>query len=171
MGGVDRTQWVEQYRRLEKPLYNVVYRFIWDASESQDIVQEAFLRCWERRRDIYADGFRALVFRVALNIAKNRRRRRKLWQMVGLESVDEPTAGNEPVPVDVPKPVRAAFDALPEGLRAVLLLTEVAGMTYGETAAVLGVREGTVGSRRTRALEALRERLDSLGVKWDDCRR
>ena len=37
-------------------------------------------------------------------------------------------------------------------------------MSYGEVAAVLGVKEGTVGSRRNRALALLRKRLQPQGV-------
>lgn len=164
---VEKAQWVEQYRALEKPLYNVVYRMIWDVSEAQDIVQETFLRCWQRREDIRADGFKALLFRTALNLASNRRRRDKLWRMVGLasaENVVDECAGGDPIP----KPVRAAFDALPDELRRVLLLTEMAGMTYTEVAAALGIKEGTVGSRRTRALAALREQLRPRGADIDE---
>lgn len=159
MAGLEEAQWIAQYRSLEKPLYNVVYRVIWDAAESQDIVQEAFLRCWKRRAEIRADGFKALLFRTALNLAANRRRRSKLWRMVGLASVAEiadPRAPVEPLS----RPVRDAFDALPKHLRHVVLLTEIAGMTYREIGIALGVQEGTVGSRRTRALALLRERLE-----------
>jgi len=163
MTSVDNAQWVDTYRRLEKPLYNVVYRVIWDATESQDVVQETFLRCWRRKEDVRAEGFKALLFRTALNLASNRRRRTKLWGMVGLASIEEVAderASSEPIG----KPVRAALDGLPESLRHVLLLTELAGMTYAEVAVALGVREGTVGSRRTRALALLRERLEVEGV-------
>jgi RNA polymerase sigma-70 factor (ECF subfamily) len=164
MGGVDTAQWVEMYRALERPLYNVVYRVIWDASGSQDIVQETFLRCWRRKEDVRADGFKALLFRTALNLASNRRRRDRLWRMTGLayvaELADERTGGDT-----ISRPVREAFAALPEPMQHVLLLTEIAGMSYGEVAAALGVEEGTVGSRRTRALALLRERLVAGGVE------
>ena len=89
MASVDKAQWIDVYRRLEKPLYNVVYRVIWDATESQDVVQEAFLRCWRRKDDIRTDGFKALLFRTALNLASNRRRRARLWRVVGMEMLDE----------------------------------------------------------------------------------
>ena len=167
MGGVEKAQWIELYHALEKPLYNVVYRIIWDAAESQDIVQEAFLRCWRRKEDVRADGVEGLLFRTALNLASNRRRSVKLWRLVGLGSVpeiaDERACGDA-----ISRPVRDAFEALPEQLKHVLLLTEIAGMTYGEIAATLGVREGTVGSRRTRALAMLRERLAAEGVEADE---
>jgi RNA polymerase sigma-70 factor, ECF subfamily len=60
--------------------------------------------------------------------------------------------------------MRDALDSLPTDWRDVLLLTELAGMTYPEIAAALSIAEGTVGSRRTRALALLRERLDVQGV-------
>jgi RNA polymerase sigma-70 factor, ECF subfamily len=160
MTGAEEARWIELYREWEKPLYNVVYRVLWDADESQDVVQEAFLRCWRHRDRVRGDGLKPLVFRTALNLASNRRRRARLWRMVGLAEVAELTdehANGEPLS----KPVREAFDALPERFRRVLLLTEIAGMTYAETAAALGTREGTIGSRRTRALAMLRERFEA----------
>ena len=163
MTSVDKAQWIDVYRRLEKPLYNVVYRVIWNSAESQDVVQETFLRCWRRKDDIRADGFTALLFRTALNLASNRRRSARLWRVVGAEVLDE--VADESVSHDeISKPMRDALDSLPTTWRDVLLLTELAGMTYPEIAAALGIAEGTVGSRRTRALELLRERLEVQGV-------
>jgi RNA polymerase sigma-70 factor (ECF subfamily) len=163
MTSVDKAQWVDVYRRLEKPLYNVVYRVIFDAAESQDVVQEAFLRCWRRKEDIRAEGFKALLFRTALNLASNRRRRARIWRMVGVATIDD-VADEGVADAPISAPLRAALESLPEALRNVLLLTELAGMTYLEIAAALGVAEGTVGSRRTRALALLRERLKIEGV-------
>ena len=163
MTSVDKAQWIYMYRRLEKPLYNVVYRVIWDAAESQDVVQDAFLRCWRRKDDIRADGFKALLFRTALNLASNRRRRARIWRVVGVDALDD--VADESVAAEgFSKPMREALDGLPTALRDVLLLTELAGMTYPEIAAALDIAEGTVGSRRTRALALLRERLDVEGV-------
>jgi RNA polymerase sigma-70 factor (ECF subfamily) len=104
-----------------------------------------------------------LLFRTALNLASNRRRRDRLWRMTGLSFVTE-LADERAVGDTISKPVRDAFAALPEEMKHVVLLTEIAGMSYAEAAAALGVAEGTVGSRRTRALALLRERLESTGV-------
>jgi RNA polymerase sigma factor (sigma-70 family) len=163
MTSVDKAQWIDVYRRLEKPLYNVVYRVIWDATESQDVVQDAFLRCWRRKDDIRADGFKALLFRTALNLASNRRRRTRIWRMVGVAALDD-VADEGTSSQALSKSVKEALEALPTMMRDVLLLTELAGMTYPEIATALGIAEGTVGSRRTRALALLRERLDVKGV-------
>lgn len=163
MTSVDKADWIDAYRRLEKPLYNVVYRVIFDAAESQDVVQDAFLRCWRRKDDIHAEGFKALLFRTALNLARNRRRHLRLWRMVGVAALDDVSddgAGGDALS----RSMRDALSGLPKPLCDVLLLTELAGMTYPEIAAALGIAEGTVGSRRTRALALLRERLEIHGA-------
>lgn len=159
MKGVDEASWVELYREIEKPLYNVVYRWLWDRMESQDVVQEAFLRCWHARARIESNGFKAFVYRTALNLAANRRRRRKLWRLVSFDALpEEPPDENGGAPV-LSRRVQEAIDGLPDRFKRVLLLCELAGMSYGEVAAVTGVEEGTVGSRRNRALALLRARL------------
>jgi RNA polymerase sigma-70 factor (ECF subfamily) len=168
MSTLDNAQWIDAYRRLEKPLYNVVYRVLWDPAESQDVVQEAFLRCWRHKESVRAEGFTALLYRTALNLASNRRRRARLWRMVGAATLE--TVADERKDELLSKSVRAAFEALPDALKRVVLLTEVAGMTYAEVAAALGIAEGTVGSRRTRALALLRESLDLQGVVSHECR-
>lgn len=159
MPSLDRTDWVDCYRAWEKPLYNVVYRIVWDPAESQDIVQEAFLRCWKKRDRIRRRTFKALIFKTALNLARSRRRRGRLWRFSTLDAIDVELSNDAGHASLVPKSVRDAIDRLPGHLKDALLLTEMAGMTYAEIAAILGIEEGTVGSRRTRALEILRRRL------------
>jgi len=167
MTGVDEASWVELYRVLEKPLYNVVYRWLWDRMESQDVVQEAFLRCWRARGRIRPEGFNAFVYRTALNLASNRRRRKKLWRFVSLDAwSEEPASQHDGAPI-LSRRTQRAIDELPERLKRVLLLCELAGMSYGEIAAVTGVREGTVGSRRSRALALLRKRLQPQEILTD----
>lgn len=165
MTGIDQACWIEHYRRLEGPLYNVVYRWVWDATESQDIVQEAFLRCWRVRERIRADTFKALVFRTALNLASNHRRRKRLWRLVSFESLPEEPVDAGAAPGVWSRALHDAVESLPEALKRVLLLSEVAGMSYREIAEITGIREGTVGSRRTRALAIVRRKLEPAGGK------
>ena len=108
----EQARWVAMYAELEKPLYNVVYRMLWDAGESQDIVQEAFLRCWRKRTGIRPEGLKAVLYRAALNLAINRRRRLRLWRFVGVEAIDEePTEAR--TDEAIPRHMREAVDALP----------------------------------------------------------
>jgi RNA polymerase sigma factor (sigma-70 family) len=54
----------------------------------------------------------------------------------------------------------AALDGLPDDARLVLAYRYLLDLSEAETAAVLGVRRGTVKSRTSRALERLRESYD-----------
>ena len=151
------------YASLERRLFNVVYRILWDRAESQDVVQDAFLRCWRSRSRFTPEGLEPVLFRTALNLASNRRRSYRLWRFIGLADAPDEMAVQGGCDSILPRSVDTAIGALPDSLRRVLLLTEIAGMSYAEVAKTLGIREGTVGSRRTRAVEMLREALAIKG--------
>ena len=151
------------YASLERRMFNVVYRILWDRTESQDVVQDAFLRCWRGRSRINSEGLEPVLFRTALNLASNRRRNYRLWRFVGFANGADEMSVEGGCDAILPRSVDTAIGALPDGLRRVLLLTEIAGMSYAEVAMTLGIKEGTVGSRRTRAVELLREALDIKG--------
>jgi RNA polymerase sigma-70 factor, ECF subfamily len=159
-GGLDRAALEQLHRRLEKPLFNVVYRWVWNADEARDLVQDAFVRLWGHRREVDVSRAEPLLYRIALNLAANRVRRRRLWRWVGLESVRGRPSGESGAEADLAaqqtsEAVRQAVDALPERLRQVVLLCEFTGMGHREIAQTLGIPPGTVGSRRNAALKAL----------------
>ncbi len=55
--------------------------------------------------------------------------------------------------------VQAALEALPEGFRLAVLLVDVEGFSYKETADMLGIPIGTVMSRLHRGRKALERAL------------
>lgn len=168
MATTDEAQWIAWYQELEKPLYNVAYRWLWDAAESQDVVQDAFLRCWQIRRRVVAATFKPLIFQTTLRLLRNRARKRKLWRFVPLDETESNAASGTEADVLASRQVRVALDGIKASLKQVLLLSEVGGLSYKEIAEVMQISEGTVGSRRHRALAALKEKLEAQGVCWDE---
>ena len=164
MAATDEAQWIAWYLELEKPLYNVAYRWLWDAAESQDVVQEAFLRCWRIRQRIVAETFKPLIFQTTLRLLSNRARKRKLWRLVPWSETESNASNGTEVDILASRQVRVALDGIKASLKQVLLLSEVGGLSYKEIAAVMRISEGTVGSRRNRALAALKEQLQVQGV-------
>jgi len=152
------------YARMEKPLYNVVFRWTWKPEEAQDIVQETFVRLWRMRDRVKMETVEPLVYRIALNLASSRKRSARLWRWVSLEALREtgtpaPSAEDTLSADEQSRLVRAAVDALPEDLRRVVLLCEYSELSYDEIAASLSIPAGTVGSRRNRALRRLKRQL------------
>jgi RNA polymerase sigma-70 factor (ECF subfamily) len=161
---LDEAALLHLYERLERPLYNVVYRFLWSPEDSQETVQEAFLRLWRMRARVRMDSVEPLLYRIAVNLARSRLRRRRLWRWVSLEALRnrasrDPGAEELAATTETHGHVRRAIETLPTDMRRVVILCELAGLSYQQVAAALGIPVGTVGSRRHRALELLRGML------------
>jgi RNA polymerase sigma-70 factor, ECF subfamily len=161
---LDRSALEQLYVKLEKPMFNVVYRWLWNAGDAQDVVQEAFLRIWKARDTVDPATATPLLYRTALNLASNRRRSARLWRFLGIEAAsEEPTrarTSEEALAVEQDRArVRRAIEALPERLRQVLMLSEYTDLTQPEIGLALGIPSGTVGSRRHAALAELSRHL------------
>jgi RNA polymerase sigma-70 factor (ECF subfamily) len=161
---LDETALVRLYERLERPIYNVVYRFLWTSEDSQDAVQETFLRLWRMRHQVRTSTVEPLLYRIAINVATSRLRKRRVWRWISLEvlrSRASPNPGAEELVGDaeVRLRVRRAVESLPMDLRKVIVLCELAELSYQQVADGLEIPVGTVGSRRHRALELLRRKL------------
>ena len=150
----------------------LVSRYISDPGEVEDVTQEAFIKAYRALERFRGDSaFYTWLYRIAANAAKNYlvakgRRPRSDASIEDAEAFDEfglssdsgsPEAiamGDELVSV-----VDAAMQALPEELRAALILRELEGLSYDDIAEVLGCPVGTVRSRIFRAREAIDERV------------
>jgi len=160
------------HARLERPLYNVAYRWTWNPDDASDLVQEAFVRLWRMRKRVDPERVEPLVYRILLNLAASRRRTRRVWRWVSLGALrgaaaSGPGAEERLAAAARHAEVRRAVEQLPEELRSVVVLCECTDLTYDGVAEILGIPVGTVGSRRHRALRLLRERLDSAEVSHE----
>ena len=145
------------YRRLVVQLYGVTG----DLAAAEDLVQEAFVRALGAgTRFTGADNPEAWLRVAALNLFRSRWRRMKTFRRL------QPMV---PPPQDPPGAdaqhvmVMQALRSLDDDLRAVLALYYFADLSVFETAAALGVPEGTVKSRLSRGRLAMKE-----VIGWDD---
>jgi RNA polymerase sigma-70 factor (ECF subfamily) len=162
-------------RRHRTPVFSFLLRLTADRARAEDLCQETFLRvvraapAWEERA-----RFRTWLFAIARNLAVDESRRAAFRDADALEAEAEgaegAARGSAPSPEDAaeaallrPK-LEAALRALSPEQREVFLLREHAGLRFAEIAEVTGVPENTVKSRMRYALEALRARLEALGV-------
>jgi len=162
--GVTEAEWHALYVRLERPLYNLAYRYLWNSQESQDAVHDAFLQLWARRLTIRSDTADRYLWVSLLNLCRKRRRwvRAKRFlhgdeELLALEGPQSPES--DAVSSQEQRLLRAAIDRLPEKLRSVLLLTEFAEMSYDSLAGLLSIPAGTVASRRHLAIKQLKSEL------------
>jgi RNA polymerase sigma-70 factor (ECF subfamily) len=162
--GSTEAEWQALYVRLERPLYNLAYRYLWHSQEAQDAVHDAFLQLWARRRTIRSDTADRYLWVSLLNLCRKRRRwsraKRFLYgdeELLALEDSQSPES--EAASSQEHRLLRIAIERLPEKLRSVLLLTEFAEMSYESIAALLSIPAGTVASRRHLAIKQLNAEL------------
>jgi RNA polymerase sigma-70 factor (ECF subfamily) len=147
------------YRAEEERLFNIAYRWTWNAADAAELVHEAFARIWDRRRSVDPERAPAYAARTVVNLCHKRARRRRRWQRVRQALHLDPERPAQPTDRYEQDIVRRAVEALPDDLRDVLLLTEFAGLKQREIADILNIPPGTIASRRNRALKKLEEFL------------
>ncbi|WP_369394846.1 SigE family RNA polymerase sigma factor [Streptomyces sp. CG1] len=150
-----------------------LYAFTGDHGEAQDVVQEAFVRAWDRRRDFLADGApEAWIRTVAMRLAVSRWRRARRWlELVRRTPPPESTPGPESQHAHFADLV-AALRRLPEAQRMAVVLHHLCDLSVEQVASETGVPVGTVKARLSRGRAALARELGAedgeLGEREDD---
>ncbi len=165
------------FEELATPLIARLYNFArWlaqDASEAEDLVQEACVKALKGFAS-YRQGtnFRAWMFRILKNTFLTSRAGLKA-STISLDSDDdrpaEPAAGGTPESILISsvdqQAIHAALEALPVPYREVILLCDVEEMSYREIAETLAIPVGTVMSRLSRGRRAMRELLSESSIR------
>ena len=131
-----------------------------DRHEAEEIMQDAFLRLWERWEKVRGlEDPSAYLFRTAMNVFRNRYRRAALGvrKTLSLAPSEDALATVE----DRDVVVRTLRDLTPDQ-RAAVVLTGYVGLTSEEAGKMLGMRAGTVRTLATRARTAIREKAGDL---------
>jgi RNA polymerase sigma-70 factor (ECF subfamily) len=189
---MDRLEFGAVVERHRRELQIHCYRMLGSIEDSEDLVQETFLRAW-RARETYQGRatFRAWLYRIATNAcldALKGRPRRVLPADVAPAA--DPAAGLpdtgehawlEPFPdhllaggpdeavverETIELAFLAAMQHLPPRQRAVLILRDVVGWSADETASVLDVSVAAVKSALQRARATMRDRMPRRRAEW-----
>ncbi len=154
MSGAGSIEFEEWYREIHPRLVTTVAASIGDAELAREAVDEALARAferWERVRVMVSPA--GWTYRVALNAARRRARRRTFEVRVLRQSRPEVVPGPT---LDL----RLLVVDLPPCQRDAVLLRHVAQMTEAEIAEVMGVARGTVSSSLRAAYRSLSQTLD-----------
>jgi RNA polymerase sigma-70 factor (ECF subfamily) len=161
----------------ESMVFNLSARLLGDGEDARDVAQEVFLQVYRTLgRFEGRSSLKTWIYRIVVNQCHNRRR---FWQRRGRdreETLDERLpatrvggAGEwQASPYELAccheraRRVQQALLGLRFEQRSVIVLREIEGLSCEEVAVALGIPEGTVKSRLSRAREALREKLLGL---------
>ena len=150
----------------------LVSRYVSDSGEVEDVTQEAFIKAYRALGKFRGDSaFYTWLYRIAANASKNHlvakgRRPAADATIEDAEGFEEggllsESASPEALAMggELAEVVESALNALPDELKAALMLREFDGLSYDDIADVLGCPVGTVRSRIFRAREAVDQRV------------
>ncbi|MDQ0794264.1 RNA polymerase sigma-70 factor (sigma-E family) [Streptomyces sp. B1I3] len=147
----------EFYAQRAARLTGQLYVMLGDLHEAQDVVQEAFVKGWNRRRQLDRDGqpeawIRTVAWRLAVSRWRLRRRTADAWTRTGA-----------PPDIDGPGPERVALvealRGLPPRQRRTLTLHYLCDLTVEQIADETGLSASTVKTHLVRGRAALAHRL------------
>ena len=158
----DREAFGVLVNRYSEQAFAVAYGFLQHVEDTEDLVQDAFLRALERidklgRGSAFGPWFYRLLVNTALNRRKYRARRHTEDVPASAAGPDSPAVDSERA--ELRGRLAAALGSLPDELETVVILHDLEGFTHPEIAKVLGIPEGTCRSHLSRARRMLRETL------------
>jgi RNA polymerase sigma-70 factor (ECF subfamily) len=156
------------FERFRLPLLRYLTDLLSRRDEAEDLVQETYLRLMQVE-SIETGRVRALIFKVATNLAYDRFRQRRARGPHGDDSVLADLPAHDPVPERIVAfeqgvaIVKRTLLELKPRCRQVFLLRTTAELGYEEIAARLGISKRTAEREMQHALEVCQRRLGAEG--------
>jgi RNA polymerase sigma-70 factor (ECF subfamily) len=163
----DQSAWELIVARYRKRVLHMAYKFTGRFDESEDLMQEIFLRVFNGLEQFDPKAnFATWLMSVTRHYCIDHYRARKRTREVPLnEQVEIPSSSSTDCPLrlveqqDRQALLRDALSRLPNKLRQAIILRDLMELTYEEISARLGLPEGTVKSRLSRGRSALARQL------------
>lgn len=171
----DEASFAKLYEQHQRTVLNIIYRYLGNQSEAEDLAQEVFLRIY-RSRERYSPQarFTTWLYRITANLCLNyqrdqKRRRGEALYLTGKsgEEFDRPELEDQRVEAphqglaseELERAVIRAIDELPENQRMAVILSRYEELAYKEIGLAMDLTEKAVKSLLHRARQTLREKL------------
>lgn len=152
----------ELVNRHQNALHRVCYRFMKDADLAEDVVQDAFVKAYQKLHSFEArSSFKSWLFQIAVNTAKNKLRQRK-GESVDIEKVQvavdaEAHTGMEQA--DLKVLIQKYVDILPDKQKTALILRVYEDLSFKEIAKIMKCPYDTAKANYRHALIKLRHKI------------
>jgi RNA polymerase sigma-70 factor (ECF subfamily) len=167
IAGGDRSAFDRLSRRHLDRAYGVALRMTGSRADAQDVVQDVFLRLWQRP-DAWRPGqaqFSTWLYRVVVNRCLDLKRRPKGTDLDSVEEPQDPDANAEDSLLDAERSraLDSAVNQLPERQKAAIVLTYTAGLRNAEAASAMDISIKAFEALLVRAKRELRDFLAGQG--------
>ena len=163
-------------RPCERAVYGAVYAVMQNEADAEEVAQEAVLKAFSNLHQFRGESrFSTWLVRIAINEARTRSRRNRLRAAQSLDEAPNDDTGGDYTPIclvdwreipsdalqrsEVRELLARALASLSQIYREVVMLRDVQQLSISETAAILGISQGSVKTRLLRARLQLRDVL------------
>ncbi len=160
----DRRMQKMLYDRFSPKMYAVCLRYMGNADDAQDILQEGFIKVYKNLERYRGDGsFEGWVRRIFVNTAIEQLRKKKID--ISISEKEEETIEYKTVAAPDKigeKDLLNIVQELSPGYRTIFNLYVVEGFGHKEIAEMMNISEGTSKSQLARARIILQEKIKNL---------
>ena len=166
------TNFEEIVRSNQRRLYRLVYSFVRNEHDSDEIVQNTFVNAHRGFKHFRHDSsVETWLSRIAINSMRSYLRKKKLLSMFYIFDGEERAAdfsdSRQNTERDaesniVMKAVKEAISRLPARQKEVFVMKHINGMSISDIVGILGIAEGSVKANIFKAVQNLRKSLEGL---------
>lgn len=163
---MDAESFKREFLPFHRKLYCIAFRLLEDVADAEDLVQEAYLKMWDKREGLTIisnpEAFSvALVKNMCFDLLRSGK---YVWNKQHMELNEVPTVSQaDNIEVrDEAHQVRCIIAQLPEQQQRVVTLRDVKGCSFEEIEQITGLHATNVRVLLSRARKKIREEFNKL---------
>ncbi|HUX56168.1 MAG TPA: RNA polymerase sigma-70 factor [Bacteroidales bacterium] len=151
------------FRAYSPLLYRFAYGYLKSCPDSEEVVQEVFLKIWEKHKELKDNfSFKSYLFSIAFNLILKHFRRSEYFKRYinsGISN-DFDTQTSDKVNYDsLHEYIKELANKLPEKRRDIFIKSRFEGLKVNEISEILKISHKTVENQLTSALKFIRDNL------------
>jgi len=153
------------YDEWAQPLFRFIYFKSKDKQLAQDIVQDSFVKYWDKMSDVGQGKEKSYLFATAKNLLLNTIAHSKVVHKheESIDNSNSPTNPHYELEVsEFKQRLEKAIDSLPEKQKEVFLMHRIDGYKYKEISEILKLSQKAVEKRMSQALQELRKTCSKI---------
>lgn len=165
------------YKLLFPSLFRFSFSFVKSHQAAEEIVSDAFIKLWQQQHQLYEiNNIKAWLFTLTRNLSINYVNRNSRHLHAGLDDFvfDSSITWQHPEDIfisgEAVRKINQAVNSLPPKCRIIFQLVKLEGLTYQETADVLGLSLPTVRNQVVIGMKKLLQSLPAFQLAAPVCR-
>jgi RNA polymerase sigma-70 factor (ECF subfamily) len=149
---------------LKQKLYRYARSYLKDETQAEDIVQEVFLKLWDKRNDFSRiNNIEAWSMTITKNMVLDKIRAKRSYSMdpqeMKINEYDSETPDLIIERAEIRTDIRRMIETLPDKQREVIILREIEGYSYQKIGEIMGIDQNLVRVTLFRARDNLRKKI------------